>query len=389
MNFKTFKNIKYIFKSKGHFEVIGELNENNFSRQNLDIKGYLMSDNKVLITNGVDYSVFDIQKKEIKLKNNIKINADLCSTNNINSFNITKLNDDKVLVNWLDDKNYKTCALVYDYKNNNYKKIKGMNVYRSLYSTILLDNGDVLIIGGVENEKATDYKYYENNVAEIFDHKNNKYTLAGKSAKTSPLTPLLLKLANGNILIVSDASASKEITCGKKVVYTQFGGAQEIYDINKNKFIKNAGSRYLPNHAEPYAVLGNGEFIFCKYFTSEKSKIIAFDGVDKYFILKETNKDIKIYDKIINYNKDNIMFLGNKNLGWGTETLIYNFKKNIFKKGPNLNYPTENAALVKLNENSFLVLNGCYEISYEKRWKRRFCRNNIKHPIEIFVQDKE
>ncbi len=52
-------------KPDGHFEVVGELNEDNFSKR-VNAKACLMSDGMVLITNGIDYSVFDIDKKEIK-----------------------------------------------------------------------------------------------------------------------------------------------------------------------------------------------------------------------------------------------------------------------------------------------------------------------------------
>ncbi len=396
--YKSLSNIILTNKPGGHFEVIGELNENNFSKNTI-AKGYLMSDGKVLITNGIDYSILDINKKEIKKKNKIEIKADSCSTQGFDSLKTIKLKDDKILSNWLDKEKHKTCSLIYDYKNNSYKKIKGMNVYRTFYSAILLENGNVLIIGGLGDYKDIDKKYHPN-TAEIFNYKKEVFELGGKSKKERNSSPILLELPNKNILVVQDSSTNiKMYNKNTKKIEDNFNGYQEIYDISKNQFIEVENSKYLPSHNSLYTKLQNGNYVFWNnHYTKKKvtgrkklnktlykktkNSLTLFDGT-QYSLLSEIKTE-REYSTILNYNQDKIMFLGNKFLNYNNDTLIYDFKNNVFEIGPNLNYGIWSTSnIIKLNEDNFLVLNGCYQVDSNGL----SCKKDFKNPIEIFVKD--
>lgn len=206
----------------------------------------LMPDGNVLVIGGEkpEIELYNPKTKTFKVINKFQINRNYPA--------ITKLNNKKVLLIGgckLVEKNNKLpleCESIpnteiYDYSTNTVKEAANMIIPRYGATTTLLDNGKLLITGGVNNNHVPIAK------SEIYDPVKNKFKL-GASMLIPRYKHQSIKLSNGKVLIVggilNDSSKKYKSTIeiyNPKTNTFEYGTETnpEIYNDFKLILIKN------------------------------------------------------------------------------------------------------------------------------------------------------
>lgn len=197
---------------------------------------------------------------------------------------------------------------IYNPNTGKFEKVSKLNIPRSRHASILLNNGNVLVVGGITyNERLSS--------AEIYDVKNNKF-IKLENMNSIRVSPQLIKLENGKILIIA-GYANSDI--GNKNCTDRTCGWQreiEAFDPEKKRFEEFI----LNNISEPTSkatLLKNGTILF-----SAGSKSVHW-----YVVTTKTS------------------------------TILYPEKNEIIK-GPELNQKRADHTATLLNDGSVLISGG-------------------------------
>lgn len=135
------------------------------------------------------------------------------------NYSVAELSENKLIFFGSAYENLREC-LILDTKNNNVQYGPQLNVERNSANVISLNNGNFFIFGGVPNKKHPD------NFAEIYNPKSNKYIKVPMNfnVDTKLNNTRLLKLNNGNVLILCDRAYETPRKTGKKTGFLQPNG---------------------------------------------------------------------------------------------------------------------------------------------------------------------
>jgi hypothetical protein len=170
--------------------------------------GIVLDNGEVLIFGGAREDKKKITEiynpKTGKFRDGKEFNADFYS------YQIIKLaNGDYLLVGGFEDKKISSTdkVIYFDRKNNKFKKLTAkLSGQRGAHKTVLLKDGNVFIVGGV-NTKGFTHAYLD--TAEIYNSQSKKIDLAGKMYyPRSMLAAIVLK--DGKVLITGGKQAGKK-----------------------------------------------------------------------------------------------------------------------------------------------------------------------------------
>lgn len=138
---------------------------------------------------------------------------------------------------------------IYNPKTNKFEIGPKINIPRFDHNAILLDDGNVLIVGGITNKKQLAS-------AEIYDFNLNKF-IKINDMKHTRVKPQIEKLKNGEILIIGGYGLNKDISNGE----SEWIQTIEIYDPKISQF-----SNYIKNNlTDPSSIatlLSDGNVLF-------------------------------------------------------------------------------------------------------------------------------
>lgn len=258
------------------------------------------------------------------LKNKIFIPAKYKETHHYSDINgfipidCIKLNNGKILA-FLKSyyKNVGLSVQVFDPNTEKFSIVKGMNLPRDNFKSILLKNGKVLILGGYDdNGKIVKQP-------ELFNPKNNSF---------SPIPSMLysrqyfnvLPLKNGNVLIIGGYDENK-----KDLPYT------EIYNLKTNNF-------------EKYVKL-NFPRIDAKATELENNKFIVYNGFDP-----RTETIVVPYIEIC--NKKNCKYVDNN--------IFHRYHYDLLKIKDNTYLFTGGGDMISSRDSFIKTLNDAYVIKF-------------------------
>lgn len=200
----------------------------------------------------------------------------------------------------------------YIYDINNFKIIKtlNMNYAHSEHSVIKLDNGNVLIFGGNSLSKEGALSI------EIFDNVNKKFNIVGHL--NFPRRNMLIAKQNNLIFLIAGQSFYKE-QWGEHYIKANSNNIIEIYDISKKsmidlstELINKYGNYNIDNKNSLVTNLDNKYLLFFISQRNNKSKIIIYDtNCNK--IIKSKTVNVGLYPSI-NINNAIIISGGEKRI---------------------------------------------------------------------------
>lgn len=227
------------------------------------------------------------------------------------------LNDNRLLiVGGETEKAFPDNEIIYNPITRTFVNIEQLNVPRTNPSTILLDDGRVLIIGGYKGDKIA-------NKAEIFNQKTNKFKIIGETSFCNSSEVRFTKFNNGNI-------------------YIHCNGGEAIFDIRTDSFVNVPEGPSKVAHCMS-TILADGKVMFIKpiYF-NQLFKIIIFDPVTMKYTMGQTIKrdNTLSFMQILTLPNGKILLISNyKNFLNGNNKYIekydyieeYDIKNNTFK----------------------------------------------------------
>ncbi|MEI7475180.1 MAG: kelch repeat-containing protein [bacterium] len=205
---------------------------------------------------------------------------------------------------------------IYDPNTAKFKLISPMKFKRDMHNAVLLKNGNVLIVGGNTTFNTIDEKSIQQAAAgagiesttEIFNSKTEKFSLAGNIIyRIIPGASILLP--DGNVLIIGGfgkkaddnnkfydtKSVDREFYPKNRKYYTIPHSlyTAEIYDINKNKVVKVL--QMNARHGRPtFNILKNGNILIFGTNQKDKQRVVNTDYSIVY--TKEDNNFEEIFD---------------------------------------------------------------------------------------------
>lgn len=238
-------NTAEVYDSKlGRFSLLADKMHN----RNNEFTATLLKDGKVLIVGS--YDAPDINNSELfdpktnKLEDTAPLNIQRAE-----NFTATLMQDGRVLVvGGLKEKfeGLKSTivkeAEIYDPKTGKFTLTGSLNTPRFEHDAILLNDGKVLIVGGM-----TKNKYLSS--AELYDPKTGKFTSLGNMSFLRT-KPKLTKLKDGRILI---ADGYKFRSCSSNI---------ELYDPAKNTFKASGKPIGISECTSNITLLQNGNVLF-------------------------------------------------------------------------------------------------------------------------------
>jgi len=277
----------------GQFSLVGHLLQKWFAPQ-----GVILDDGRVFVYNGSEQAEI---YNPITNKSKYTSQLNLSRTN----FSLANLKDGEILIiggsmsllgdGKLEKKvakmplnergKYSLTAELYDSKTDTYKLIFGLNKYRSWNKSILLPNGNVLIVGGVglPSEKL-DINVYNNNFDEQIKRNYNYRILKNSLQEMELFNPSTQKSKIVGILKYAVNPQELNLINGKYLLITGGSGKyEELIDLSNYKtletpqmIIKRGGN--TATNITPNKVLIVGG----TWFSSNKTKIAEiFEFNDK------------------------------------------------------------------------------------------------------------
>lgn len=239
-------------------------------------------------------------------------------------------------------------------KQGEFIKVGKMSSPRSNHETILLDDGNVLILGG------------GNKNAEIYNFKTKKFTIIGEMLSQTGHKNLT-KLNNGKILITGgDRGYSQKAT--------------QIYNPETKEFESGPDMNYA--RAENTAtLLKNGRVLIVggdDVYNIDKRNIPneIYNPKTNKFELTSKLKISRFAHSAILLKDGNVLIVGGTNKGnFLSQVEIYDVNKNIFKLAGNLKTARVKSNLYLLNNGNVLITGG---IKNKNRWISSIFERNIE-----------
>lgn len=250
-----------------------------------------------------------------------------------------------------------------------------MNAAHSSSKNILLNNGDVLILGGSKN-----------NLTEIYDHTTKIFKKIGRSAYARNWYTATL-LNSGNVLIMG----------GMKVGENGFESIaqSEIYNSQTQTFF-SASKMIYPRAEQSAVLLNNGLVLITGGKDESTGQIISSAELyapSKNTFIKSSNMCIPRYKhSSILLNNGKVLIIGGKdaNSQLAHEAELYDPKTNTFNCIGKSNNKAEEQSFILLNDGRVFIVGGGGEIYNPKT--NTFKRVNNKYlfissPITFKVSD--
>jgi uncharacterized protein YjdB len=231
-----------------------------------------------------------------------------------------------------------------------------LNTSRYLHSSILLNNGQILVAGGINCPSAGSCTYL--NSAELYNPATSAFANTGTMA-TARSAPAVL-LNNGNVLVAGGYTCDGSGNCSSLV-------SAEIYNLTAGTF-SSAGSMNVARSGQTMTVLSNGTVLIaggetCTSATSCSAVQSAeiYDPIAGTFTFTSNNMSaVRFGASAVLLNSGSVLIAGGfdgTNLPAAAE--IYSPSNREFTgSGPNLNVPRYNASATLLNNGQVLVSGG-------------------------------
>lgn len=279
------------------------------------------------------------------------------------------------------EKNIGNCEItntaeIYDPKTKNFLNVTNMNLYKTNHQSILLKNGNVLIlhssIVGYDSKKLLKYNELENINFEIYNPIKNSYYF---TENTFPpfFNKTIFELNNGNLIIFGGA---KKINNSSKVEYKNY-----IYDISKNRFIN--GPQIDVEIDDIVVQLDNNSFLCIKGTFFNDSFIYKIKENKKIYVKNFMNRTWRsgITPTVVLLNNGDVLILGMQigNLSdastkakskWKYTSYIYKKRENIFRKIKSPQIPVSKCGAINTNENKVILFGGSYRLPGNSSMKR-------------------
>lgn len=324
-------------KKYGHFEQIADMKVPRAGH-----KSFLMSDGNVLIVGGDKNNTIEVFNPK---NNTFTLKKGLGKKFDINICNVVLLKNDKLLVTGGASKNNAyNSAYIYDSTLDRMSKISSMNRGRDSHSSVLLNDGRVVVFGGYTGKIGEDWY---NKTAEIYDPRKNRFTLL----KDSPhfiyignTKTALLK--DGNVLISTSSTENNKT---------------EIFNLKTNKFEVIGYVNYLIK-------LDSDCFFVIDENASSNLQMIIFK-LDKNY-KSQTIKSVDLKQNrvasscVISLTNNTVLFTGGIRgveglILWDTaDSFIYDLNINKLIKIKNMYISRFQHNCIKINDHEVLITGG-------------------------------
>lgn len=328
---------------KGDFVKVGKMSEPRYNHEAI-----LLDDGSVLVFGGGEDNaeVYNPITRKFKVIGT-SISAD-------NSYTTTLLKNGEILI-----VGYHKEAKIFDPKTNTLKLSGNMNYPRLNHTAILLNDGRVLIIGGTLIDPTKGYNYQKFKLvekSEIYNPETNKFTIAAKmNIPRAEHSTILLK--DGRVLVVGGFKKNEILT-----------GA-EIYNPKRNKY-ELAGNMNIARQKANIYLLKNGNILISGGI-GERDKNGGLDSI--------LRREIEIYNPKTNKFKivakrdsipehpaevllanDKILFTGGSSgvglsLTYFKSSEIYDPETNKFIKGKDMNLFRAGHVMTLLKDGNVLI----------------------------------
>lgn len=212
-------------------------------------------------------------------------------------------------------------------KHNVFVKGPNMHVYHN-GPAILLDDGNVLIIGG------------ESKQVELYNTKNNEFVITKNEMITKRVFgSAATKLQDGNVFISGGVKGDNcrktefgTITCLPKHIYYVADNA-EIYNRKTHEFTEMS-KMVFPRFNHFSHIVNNGNVLIFGGENNDKKNISEIEEFDlktkKFKIIAKLTSKIKIAD-VIKLKNDKFLIVEDDNRAEIPNTIIFNYKNNKFE----------------------------------------------------------
>lgn len=279
-------------------------------------------------------------------------------------FTTTLLNNGKVLVVGSYDSPNLNNSELFNPETNKFEDTSRLIIPRSRYFTAtLLKDGRVLIVGGLkESFNSSSLEILKE--AELYDPNTGKFSKTG-SLNISRFGHGAVLLNNGKVLIAGGTTKGKSLS------------SAELYDPKTGKFTQIGNMNFIRMNPE-LILLENGKVLIADGYDKDcSSNIELYDPIKNVFAAYD--KPIKITkctSKITLLKDGNILFVGGAPPVNGLSqkfgiSNIYNSKLDKFEIGPITKVPHASHTVTLLNNGKVLVAGG------KKKW-------GIENKAEIY-----
>lgn len=260
------------------------------------------------------------------------------------SCSVVVLKDGCVLITggMKDKYNSTNTAEIFDPVKRKFIKTSNMIHSRANHSTILLNDGNVLIIGGSTITNKNSPKLLKE--AEIYNPKTKEFTEIGKMSFAGNNLQMF-STNNGNILIF------------------RFKNLIEIFNLKKYKFQQyNFSQKYSIDSFLSGILLTENNILFPQYINPSNNKFGGEYSFNLFFINKMTGKTLDYVFPYYKYNfvlqkinEDNLLLIDK----YGNESLIYNLSSNSIKRAGKLNTSRDfKLSSILLNDGNIMIIDG-------------------------------
>jgi len=258
-------------------------------------------------------------------------------------------------------------AIMYDATKKTFIKVSDMNFRRSDHTSIVLNDGRVLITGG----KTCDVKRYSRNChvlnnAEIFDPKTSTFTLLDNKMKSARRYHNMITLKNGKVLITGGADGR-----GYDSPTHGYTNTAEIFDPNTNTFTSINLLKTTREYRHPKSVLlSDGKVLFAGgWIIGEKvgstrcrSTVEVFDPETNQFNIIGKLKEYRCNPQLAVLSNNKVLVYAS-DYKYGKKSMeIYDLNKNTTTSYYILNgYPTgDQSNLIRINQGIALITGGTF-----------------------------